>query len=316
LNLRPTNQPWGGGNNFVLNIEKYLSRKGHRITFDLCPDLDIILLVDFRTKGPQLTFSWKEVEKYFKFHRQKPVVVHRINECDERKGTRGVNRRLRRVNRNSDATIFVSSWLKELDTWERSDCSKLNKVILNGADKEKFQSRSWVPWSGKGPLKIVTHHWSDNYMKGHDLYQELDRLLFDHDFADEFDFTYIGRFPKNLTYHKTRLLPAMSSSEVAKELANHHAYLTASLNEPGSNHQIEAAMLGLPVIYRPSGSLEEYCENFGYALEGGNLKANLATFRDEYQSYVKKTSLVNYDASSMAQEYLDFFFQLLGRESR
>ena len=33
-----------------------------------------------------------------------------------------------------------------------------------------------IKWDKKGPLKLVTHHWGGNYMKGFDIYKKLDTL--------------------------------------------------------------------------------------------------------------------------------------------
>ena len=34
-----------------------------------------------------------------------------------------------------------------------------------------------IYWNSKDPIKIVTHHWSNNYMKGFDEYLYLDNLI-------------------------------------------------------------------------------------------------------------------------------------------
>ena len=56
----------------------------------------------------------------------KSIVIHRVNECDERKGTDFVNDYLVGVNKSADYTIFVSTWLMQL--FEREG---LNLVINN-----------------------------------------------------------------------------------------------------------------------------------------------------------------------------------------
>ena len=39
--------PWGGGNNFIKNLSKYLKNNGYQVFFDLNQeDLDFILLTD------------------------------------------------------------------------------------------------------------------------------------------------------------------------------------------------------------------------------------------------------------------------------
>ena len=52
-------------------------------------------------------------------------------------------------------------------------------AIRNGADESVFNRQGKIPWDGRSPLKIVTHHWSDNRMKGADCYELLDRWLAD-----------------------------------------------------------------------------------------------------------------------------------------
>ena len=46
-------------------------------------------------------------------------------------------------------------------------------------------------------------------------------------------------------------------------LSKNHVYLTASINEPAGMHHIEGALSGLPIIYRNSGAIPEYCSDFG-----------------------------------------------------
>jgi hypothetical protein len=55
---------------------------------------------------------------------------------------------------------------------------------------------------------------------------------------------------------------------LAQALAEHHVYLTASINEPGGMHHVEGATIGLPLIFRRSGALPEYATGFGEAFDG------------------------------------------------
>ena len=55
---------------------------------------------------------------------------------------------------------------------------------------------------------------------------------------------------------------------LAAELKRHHAYVTGSMNEPGGNHQNEGALCGLPLLYRRSGCMPEYCAGFGIDFAG------------------------------------------------
>ena len=59
--------------------------------------------------------------------------------------------------------------------------------------------------------------------------------------------------------------------------------MTASLNEPGGNHQNEGALCGLPLIYRDSGCLPEYCENYGIPFNENNLEEVILKFMKNYK---------------------------------
>ena len=47
------------------------------------------------------------------------MIFHRINECDERKGTNYINKFYIEANKVADVTIFVSNWLRLL--YEKMD---------------------------------------------------------------------------------------------------------------------------------------------------------------------------------------------------
>ena len=46
------------------------------------------------------------------------------------------------------------------------------------------------------------------------------------------------------------------------------------MNEPGGNHQNEAINCGLPVLYKDSGCMKEYCDGFGICFDEINLEKN------------------------------------------
>ena len=128
--------PWGGGNLFAINLKKFLEKEGHTVCTDLKDDdIDIILITEPRLTSESSAFTDTEVLKYLKYKNNQSIVVHRINECDERKNTEYVNKALIKANKVADYTVFVSNWLKELFLSQgiENDCIK---VILGGADKK------------------------------------------------------------------------------------------------------------------------------------------------------------------------------------
>ena len=107
--------PWGGGNLFAKNLAIFLKKNHHEVFFNLDPDdLDIILITEPRKTSESSAFTHDDVDRYQKYVKNDTLVVHRINECDERKGTNYVNKYLIQANRVADETVYVSKWIKDL----------------------------------------------------------------------------------------------------------------------------------------------------------------------------------------------------------
>lgn len=275
--------PWGGGNRFVAALGDALARSGHAVVYDLNDeDIDVILIIDPRTRIPNIPFGAGDVLRYLAFRNPNAVVIHRINECDERKNTRTVNFRLRLANYAADHTVFVGSWLKDLNVWRQSD-GHGSSVILNGANTTVFNATGHKAWDGAEPFKLVTHHWGGNWMKGFDVYQKLDEMLSQGTWKNRIAFTYIGNIPKGFEFKHATHLPPMDAQHLAAELRSHHAYVTASICEPGGNHQNEGALCGLPLLYRNSGCMPEYCDGFGVMFNGpDDFETGLNTMMSDY----------------------------------
>ena len=57
--------PWGGGNNFIKNLSKYLNNNGYQVFFDLNQDdLDFILLTDPRIESESSCFNHIDIFNY------------------------------------------------------------------------------------------------------------------------------------------------------------------------------------------------------------------------------------------------------------
>ena len=297
--------PWGGGNRFVAALAEGLRGRGHAVVHSLDDgDIDVIIIIDPRSRIPNIPFGAGAILTYLAFRNRRAVVIHRINECDERKNTRSVNFRLRLANRAADCTVFVGSWLKALKVWH--DDGRRHRVILNGADPNVFHAGDRPGWDGQAPLNLVTHHWGGNWMKGFDVYQRIDQMLADPDWTDRIAFTYIGNVPAGFRFENTRHLEPMDANRLADELRRHHVYVTASINEPGGNHQNEGALCGLPLIYRNSGCLPEYCEGFGVMFEGAaDFAAALTAMIGDYPKWKGRIGGYPHTAQKTIAAYLD-----------
>lgn len=307
----------GGGNGFVKSLASSLKKKGHTVVFNLeSKDIDIILIIDPRWNHSHATYNSRDIAIYLKRVNSNALIVHRINECDERKGTKGMNRKLRIINYIADSTIYVGSWLKELDLRYRNIEKSFDTVILNGADAEIFNALSFKPWDGNGPLNLVTHHWSSNPMKGWDIYSKLDFLLSNNYWKKKFAFTFIGNLPKGVVLKNSNHISPIGGVSLAREISKHHGYVTASINEPGGNHQNEGALCGLPLLYRDSGCMPEYCSGYGISYNEDNLEAKLIEFHENYSSLVKLMPSYPHTASVMAAQYLKHFDYLIQNRSK
>ncbi len=303
--------PWGGGNLFAINLTNYLIQKGHDVISNLDDsDIDIILLTEPRKTSESSSFTHIDVNNYLNYKNKNSIVVHRINECDERKGTDFVNKYLIDVNKSADYTVFVSTWLKSLFI-DQGMSPKNKDVILAGANKNIFNSEGYQPWNKSKKMKIVTHHWGANWNKGFEIYSKLDEMLSSDDYKNKIEFTYIGNLPKNFTFKNAFHIEPLSGKELAKELKKNHIYITASINEPSGNHHIEAAQCSLPLLYIDSGGIPEYCSEYGLMFNSNNFVEKLDEIFDNYDFYLKKVLKYPFNSDKMCEEYLSLFEKLI-----
>lgn len=303
--------PWGGGNLFAINLTQYLEKKGHTVINHLDhEDIDLILLTEPRKTSESSAFTHMDIFKYQKLVNRNVLVVHRVNECDERKKTNFVNKYLIEANRVADSTVFVSTWLKNLFINQGLKNDNL-QVILSGANAELFNDENTDVWTAEKPLKIVTHHWGANWNKGFTIYKKLDELLAKSEYKEKLEFTYIGNLPPKFKFQNSSVVKPLSGRALANEVKNHHAYLTGSLNEPSGNHHIEGAQCGLPILYIDSGGIPEYCENYGLMFTENNFETMLQEFIINFSKLKSNMHTYPHDSDQMCSEYENLFIKLL-----
>jgi len=309
---RPYDGPWGGGNRFVAALCEALIAAGHAVVHDLADhDIDLILIIDPRTRSPNVCFGAGAILRYLMLRNPRAIVVHRINECDERKGEPFINHKLVRANYVADATVFVGEWLTRLPVW-REHLRSPWFVLRNGADTRLFNREHFRSWTGEGPLRLVTHHWGYHPMKGFDIYAALDRMMAASEWRERIAFTYVGNLPKGFTFQNARYVAPLNGELLARELQAHHAYLTASQNEPGGNHQNEGALCGLPLLYRKSGCMPEYCAGFGIEFNGlADFPAALDRLIAAYSPLAVRMPSYPHTAQRMTREWIALFEALL-----
>ena len=308
--------PWGGGNLFSQNLSDYLNKRGYEVYTDLKKnDLDIILLTDPRFSSESSTVSSNEAKFYKRYINPNVKIIHRINECDERKNTKTVNKKILKSNNVADYTVYVSNWLKEI--YEKLGKSPENSsVIYSGSNSDIFNANNFYGWNGVDKVKIVTHHWGNNWNKGFDIYSDLDRKLSISKFNESYEFTYIGNLPENFEFKNTTVYKPISGLELAEKLKENHLYLTASVNEPSGNHHIEGALCGLPILFLESGGTPEYAKNYGISFNSLNFYEKLEEIVNDYDIYKYKMKNYPYKSDKMCEEYLNLFILLAKNNSQ
>jgi len=274
-------------------------------------DIDIVLMTEPRKNLVSCKYNQLEISKYL-VKKPDTIVIHRINECDERKGTKKVNQYLKRANAVADYTVFISSFLTKIFISGGILDTKNYSVIKNGADSNIFNKHGRLRWDGKSLLKLVTHHWGGNYYKGFDIYKLIDNIIKNDLKGLKLDFCYIGNIPEDFIFKNTKLIPSLKSNELAEKIKENHIYVTASINEPAGMHHIEGAMCGLPLLYRNSGGIPEYARGFGVMFDSEkDFLIKLKELIKNYDFYYDKMKDYPYDSILMCTEYKKLFMKLL-----
>tara|TARA_Y100000310_G_scaffold345397_1_gene464454 strand:- start:1606 stop:2511 length:906 start_codon:yes stop_codon:yes gene_type:complete len=241
LNRKPVEGPWGGGNLLVTSLCNLMPSHGWEVVHELTPDVDVIFMQDPRPGNTGISIN--EITQ-FKAFKPGVKIIHRVNECDARKGTMGMNELLQECSRHTDLTVFVSEWMRDYHTsrgWHTTN----THVIYNGADPDHFRPSQKID---NGKVNIVTHHWSNNRMKGFDVYEAIDDFVGNN---DGYTFTYIGR--ENGTFSHTNIIEPLFGRELGAELGRYDVYVTGSRFDPGPNHVLESIACNIPTYALASG---------------------------------------------------------------
>jgi hypothetical protein len=258
-----------------------LTHKGNIVTFDLEKNLDVIFCFDPR---PNQAGVW--YQHFFNYKQSNPntKIIQRVGDV----GTHSkpeLTHLVKQTTLFSDHVIFTSEWAKNYISYNKDNYS-----VIPNAPQDIFYSKLNNKTIGQQKIKIVTHHWSDNPKKGFDIYSLLGEKIKNDDHFKDYEFTYIGRYNNSYSKLGINAIAPITGLEIVKELSKHDVYLTASLEEAGANHVLEALALKLPIIYRKGGgSINEYCDGFGYEYK---------SFEDLI-SILEKKEFINYMPSKI-----------------
>ncbi|MFV0337668.1 MAG: glycosyltransferase [Chthoniobacterales bacterium] len=314
INLRPRRGSWGGANQWVSQLTRWLKYTGHRVRFDLRGTPDCIVMTHTGLAAAT-EFGADEIEAFRKkMPSGSPVsrvpCIHRINDNDIRKETNEMDAFLDKSGRVADHTVFVSEWLRDYHSNKWFDSNNSHSVIMPGADGRFFNPIGNQIWSADKKLILVTHHWSDNWNKGFDIYRDIDELL-SGPLGEKFALCIIGRWPKEITWKNAKTIPPASGADLANHLRSCHAYISASRFEPGAMHVVEGLQCGLPLLYHPdTGGTVEWGRRVGMELSS-NLAESLEKFADAYYDLRKKLLASPPSGAAMAASYTNIIQSLI-----
>ena len=296
FNREPIKGPWGGGNKTLTTLVEKLGHAGHEIVYTLETGIDIIFCFDPRVN--------KHGEDYTSFLNYKNNTSAKIFQRVGDVGTHGkpeLTELVQRTTKFSDHVFFPSLWAKEYIKYDKNNFS-----IIENAPLDVFYKHRSLTYPDK-KLKIVTHHWSTNLKKGFKYYKFIDEMC-----SKNIDFTFIGRLPPGFKFNNCKYIGAMGDNEeISRILASKDVYLTASEEEAGANHVLEALAAGLPIVYHQNGgSVPEYCNKYGLGfIDPKSMVASIVNVANQYKKY--KENVMTYDNSidKTAREYLKVILQ-------
>jgi len=280
----PENVPAGGGAKFIIGFKKYLTERGCTIEngFDVNNPPDLIFMVDPRRL--QYSRNWLTIEhiRYMQDKLKMDIpIIHRLNDIGEPKDRpkNYVPNMIELANRSTCA-IYVSEFVKNY----YGDVIKApSHVIHNGVDEELFTLKEYE----FDKIRLVTHHWSNNALKGWDIYEQIDKWLDD---RKDIEFFFIGKTP-DIPLKNIKVFPPTHGIEMVNIMKKANIYVTASRYEPCGNHYIEGVACGLPLLYHKEGggvlSMSEYglgyknFEDFKTQLE------NISLQHEQYYDTIK-----------------------------
>lgn len=312
--MRPARGPWGGSSPFVEQLKTHLERRGYTAGFALRGKLDVIVLIDPRPDLQNKTFGLDEIAAYKQRHPDVRV-LHRVNECDQRKATSFMDDLLASANRIADYTVFIAEWLRDYHAARWFDRARPHSAIYNGADPRVFHPVGSRAWRGADDsFRLVTHHWSANPLKGFDVYRQVDDLIADGRLPGV-ELRVIGRWPEGTHWRAAHTCPPTHGADLADKLRECHAYLTASRWEPCGMHHVEGAQCGLPLLYHEDGGgIVEAGARYGIGFRD-DVGAAVQAMRARYPEFRTRVLHGMPSGDRMCLEYVDVIQQLLARRA-
>lgn len=265
--------PYGGGNQFMLALQRELRALGVRVSVNRIGssvDAHICNSTWFDRQAFEAAASRSRIRMIHRIDGPVALVRGTTWEKDEE---------IQRINEQfAAATVFQSEWCM------RQMCGhglrfRNPLVIGNAVDGGIFHPGESRPLDGR-PVRLISSSWSDNPRKGGPFYKWLDEHLPEGRYA----YTFVGRVQE--TFSRIRHVPPQDSAHLAELLRQHDIYITASQNEPCSNALLEALACGLPALYLQDGSHGSLVGQGGLPFQGtGDVLGQLERLARHHEAF-------------------------------
>ena len=289
--FQKTSSPTGGGNQFLMALEKTLALNG------ACaknPNEASVVLFNSHHFIPSVAIAKRRFSN--------KIFVHRID-GPMRLYNSTSDKRDHLVNMASqmiaDGTIFQSQWSKNENYRLNLYKNSFDTVIHNAVDADLFNRKGKKTFSMDRKIRIIANSWSTNPRKGFYVYEWLDTHL---DFS-KFEMTFIGNSP--IKFRNINHIGPLPSKELAQKLKEHDIYIFASKIEACSNALLEALSCGLPAVAFNSSSNPEIIGSGGEFFETLNeIPDILDKIAANYLDFQRKIRLTSID--DVMKKYMDF----------
>jgi len=240
------------------------------------------------------------------------TVIHRVNDNgSHRKNDLARDERIMSFNENvADRTVFISSWLQTY--FECQDMYIRNSVVINnGVDRQLFSSSDIIR-SRNTPLKIVSHHWSDNVAKGYDIYEHISKFCKNN--PEVAQFRFFGKAP-NGYLNDCEKLPPKFYQEVPDYLMDQDIYVTATKFESGGCHIVEGMACGLiPLVESFSGGPMNYAGKFAVPYRGHQVIDAILEMYDNYDLFIQRKTDVMIKYTYSYEDMGDAYMKIINGE--
>ncbi len=316
INYEPINGPYGGGNQFVINLVEFIKINFSNIiiTFNLEDDIDIYFIIDIR-KGSYKKYAFNEIVNHKKHINKKSdrKIVYRINDCDLTRENKSLEKLIIDNQSNIDYWVFNSDFI--LEYYKNFVKNNFNnyKIIYNTANSKFFYPIDKI--FNKEKIIIVTHHWSDNINKGYEIYHKLYEYS---KTVTNIEFRFVGRKFNDQFVSDIKVYGPYKEMELGNCLREADLYITASIYDACPMHVLEGISCGLPILYLDHiGGAKDICEmadsKIGESfIDFNDLIKKINIIADNYEFYKKniKDNLKLYNSDFCYKEFVKTFLYL------